>query len=495
MNARLIKETRDLLPIFAGTLPLIVVPQLIWPPAGFGCVALAVACVLMAGSSFGSEFQQRTLSLLLSQPIARSVLWREKMLVLGAGMLASLAALLVCLAVRRPAIDHQDWLVLALVPLSAFCGAPFWTLSLRHSIAGMVATVAAPCGILAVIALINLQLGGALTDQFAAAYLVFLLMYCALVYWLGYAKFKGLEDVDWRSPELSLPAGLEAFFVQPLTRASSGFRGPFAALLKKEFRLQQISFLLAGLFFLVAVAGACLIKRYPNLGGGIVAADCAIYVMILPLIAGATALGEEKGWGIAEWHLTLPASALKQWSAKMFATLSISVVLGLLLPIATFLAGAALFGQLGGKSSFPPAPELLIWPLGSLLLTSIAVYAASISNNTLRAILAAFGIVAAGYAACFLTGAAAIYAAHHLASPIHFSSPSATLIPQLIVAGLFLLLCVIQWLGWSNFQGSGVSALEIVGQLAFMLFSVALITLGLLTTLFLLTVNIFPRTL
>ena len=47
----------------------------------------------MAGSSFGNEFQYRTFSLLLSQPIARSVVWREKMLVLGAGILASLAAL------------------------------------------------------------------------------------------------------------------------------------------------------------------------------------------------------------------------------------------------------------------------------------------------------------------------------------------------------------------------------------------------------------------
>ena len=50
MNARLIKETRDLLPMFAGTLPLIVVPQLIWPPAGFGYLALGVACAVMAGS-------------------------------------------------------------------------------------------------------------------------------------------------------------------------------------------------------------------------------------------------------------------------------------------------------------------------------------------------------------------------------------------------------------------------------------------------------------
>ena len=121
----------------------------------------AVACVVMAGSAFGNEFQHRTLSLLLSQPIARSALWRDKMLVLGAGMLMSLAALLVCLAVSRPAVGHDNWLVLVSIPLCAFCGAPFWTLSLRHSIGGMVAAVGAPLVILAGYALLLERLGWA----------------------------------------------------------------------------------------------------------------------------------------------------------------------------------------------------------------------------------------------------------------------------------------------------------------------------------------------
>ena len=492
MNARLIKETRDLLPILAGTLPLIVVPQLIWPPAGFGYFALGLACVLMAGSSFGSEFQHRTLTLLLSQPIARSVLWREKMLVLGGAMLVSLIAVVACLLAYCPVIDREGWLALLLIPLCAFCGAPYWTLLLRHGIGGMAFAVAIPSLLMVMNALVTERLFG--DERWSSASALILVIYCALVYCLGYSKFKRLQALDGPSQELVLPAGLEAFFVRPLTRIGARFQSPFATLLKKEFRLQQISFLLAGLFLLFALAGACLIKHHRNLGEGIVVADCFIYVMILPLIAGATSVAEEKGWGIAEWHLTLPPSSLKQWSAKMLAALSTSLALGLLLPTAIFLAGQSLLGQPVARS-FPSAPELLCWPLGSLLLTSIAVYAASISNNTLRAILAAFGIVAAGYGACFLTGAGAIYVAHHLASPTYFSSPSAKLIPLLIVCGLFLLLCVVQWLAWSNFQGSGVSALEIVGQLAFMLFSVALITLGLLTTLFLLTVNIFPRTL
>jgi ABC-type transport system involved in multi-copper enzyme maturation permease subunit len=489
MNTRLIKETRDLLPIFAGTLPLIVVPQLIWPPAGFGCFALGVACVLMAGNSFGSEFQHRTLSLLLSQPIARSVVWREKMLVLGTGMLASLVALLVCLAVRRPVIDGQDWLVLALVPLCAFCGAPCWTLSLRHGIGGMVAAVAVPCSILAVIALVTQQLGGDLTDALFATCLALLLIYCALVYWLGYATFKRLEAVEASARELSLPVGLEAFFVRPLTRASSGFRGPFATLLKKEFRLQQISFLLAGMFVLFAVVGACLIKRYPNLGEGIVGADCFIYALILPLIAGATSVAEEKGWGITEWHLTLPPSALKQWSAKMLAALSTSLVLGLVLPIATFLAGLALFGQLGARGSLPSAPEILCWPLGSLLLTSVAIYAASISTSTLRAILGTVGIAVAAYAVCFLVGVASVKASRGLVSSTYLSSPGPHVIPLLLAGGLFFMLCVVQWFAWSNYRRYRVPARKIVAQVIAILICVGLTTLVLLLTYFILSIG------
>ena len=260
MNARLMKETRGLLPMLAGTLPLIVVPQLIWPLSGFGYFALGVACVVMAGSSFGTEFQHRTLALLLSQPIPRSVLWRDKMIVLGAGMATSLAVLLGCLALSRPVMDGSNWLALGLIPLCAFCGAPFWTLSLRHGIGGMVAAAGAPCAILAVYALVTEQLGGEQPAALVTGVVCVLLIYCPLVYWLGYAKFKRLEVVDAPSRELGLPAGLEAFFVRPLTRVSARFRGPFATLLKKEFRLQQVSFLLAGLFVLIAATGFCLIK-------------------------------------------------------------------------------------------------------------------------------------------------------------------------------------------------------------------------------------------
>ncbi|MGO8931793.1 MAG: hypothetical protein ACLQU3_33480 [Limisphaerales bacterium] len=475
MNARLIKETRALLPIFACMLPLIVVPQLIWPPQGFGYAALGFACVLMAGSTFGNEFQHHTISLLLSQPIARSVLWRYKMLVLGAGIATSLAVLLLCLAVSRPAIDGEDWLTLALIPLCAFCGTPFWTLVLRQGISGMVVAVGAPCGMLAVYALLTEHLGEDKPAVVVSAIVFLLLTYCALVYWLGYAKFKRLEAVDIPVRELGLPAGLEAILVAPLTRMSSRFRAPFATLLKKEFRLQQVGILLAGVFVLIAVAGFCLAKRHLDVAAGIVGGDIAIYALILPLIAGAISVAEERGWGIAEWHLTLPPSTLKQWSAKMLATLSTSLFLGLLLPVAVFLVANPLFNPSGARTSFPPALAILCWVLGQILVTSIAIYAASFAKNTLQAILAALIILIASGGALWL-GA---YWVHHVArAPIpcvgQFPGDEWLILPPLSGALVFVL-CLFQSFAWSNFPRYGLIPLRLVIQLVVILLSVWLL--------------------
>ena len=466
MNARLIKETRALLPMFAGTLPLIVVPQLVWPEAGFGYLALGVACVMMAGSAFGTEFQHRTLALLLAQPIPRSVIWRDKMLVLGVGLATSLVALLVCLAVSHPPAGDPGWPVLVFIPLCAFCGAPFWTLVLRQGIGGMVAAVGVPCGLLAVYVLVGEQFNGNEPATLVAAILCLLVSYCALVYWLGYATFKRLEAVDARVRELSLPPGLEAFLVRPLTKVTSPFRGPFATLLKKEFRLQQVSFLLAGIFVFIAVAGFCLLKHRPEIAEGIIGGDICVYALILPLIAGAISVAEERGWDMAEWHLTLPPSALKQWSAKLLATLSTSLILGLLLPTALVLTGQALLGKPGTGAVLPPAFEMAGWALAQMLATSVAVCAASFCRNTLRAILAAFLIIIAGCSLCTWFG---IHVARILESILLVRRlPSVqlkTLIPMLLAGGFFFMLCVFQWFAWSNFRRCGASAGRIVVQL------------------------------
>ena len=252
---------------------------------------------------------------------------------------------------------------------------------------------------------------------------------------------------------MNLPAGVEALLTRRLSKVSSRFRGPFASLLKKEFRLQQVSFLLAGVFFLIAVAGFCVVPLYEGLGAGILGGDYGTFVVVLPLVAGAMALAEEKGWGLSEWHLTLPPSARQQWSAKMLATLPTSVGLGLLLPAAMFLAGNALSFPHGSRAPIPPVYDLAALVLSQLLLTSVAVYAASCSKTTLRAILVALGLMVAGLgvSALAVSWAASRYLALVLVGLL-FRGHSG--MPVLCVS-LLLMVCLTQWFAWSNFRCPG----------------------------------------
>jgi hypothetical protein len=237
-------------------------------------------------------------------------------------------------------------------------------------------------------------------------------------------------------------------------------------------------------FILIAVAGFCLAKRHPEVATGIVAGDIAIYALILPLIAGAISVAEERGWGIAEWHLTLPPSTLKQWSAKMLATLSTSLILGLVLPTAVALVADLVFSQPGARTSFPPAFAILSWVLGQMLVTSVAVYTASFAKNTLQAILAALVILIAGGSAIGL-GA---YWLHHVARvPIpwigQFPGGEWLILPPLSVALVFVL-GLLQWFAWSSFRRYGLTALRLVIQLSVILLSVWLLAWVLFSALF-----------
>ncbi len=468
MKVRLLKETRELLVVLIGTPLLIVVPFLLHGAnaAPFGIVAFALGCLILGGWAFGNEFQHRTLALLLSQPVSRSVLWRDKMLVLGAGTGASLVVVVVCQFVFGTVAAHESPATLALVALCAFCGAPYWTLVLRHSIGGMAMAAGAPAALLALYVLVT-EWFLADGDIRVSSGIVLIVLYCGAVLWRGYAQFERLEVFDSVARELTLPPRLESVLARPLAKVSSRFRGPFASLLKKELRLQQVSFLLAGVFFLVAVIGFCLFWSNRGLAEGIVGGDYGCYLIILPLVAGAIAVAEERGWGVAEWHLTLPPSSLQQWSAKMLATLTTSLTLGLVLPYVMFLSGAAVLTPYAPRASLiPPASGLVGAVLGQLLVTSVAVYAGSFSRNTLWAILTALAVLIAS-----VFGFGLAPRAVQLVGPAPFQwvgypyVVAAVIMPLLLLVLLFFMLCLTQWFAWSNFRRPGLPARRSAGQL------------------------------
>src|SRR6185312_6391151 len=96
---------------------------------------------------------------------------------------------------------------------------------------------------------------------------------------------------------------------------------------------------------------------------------------LIPLIAGAGCIAEEKNWKIHEWHLTLPPSNLKQWIAKVLVAIGITLVLGILLPCIFIVIGN--FWK-------PDFIYIALYPLSAVCL---GIFASSISTNSFRAII------------------------------------------------------------------------------------------------------------
>jgi hypothetical protein len=426
MNARIIKEARTLLPAMGVTLLLAVAPMVIWGnlAAIIGFYLLELGFVIMGAISFGNEYQHRTMSLLLTQPIARTTIWREKELVLGLAMGTGIGIFFVALMIFDERLFHDaDFnsfiLVAIFVTSCVFCAIPYWALAARSTIAGAVFALATSGAIL----LTNFLV---LNEDFVQEHFpgipliaglsafVLIGVYSLVCYGLGYFRFRNLQVMDGGSQELSLPTWLETAVLKPLKAIGSRFTGHFAILVKKELRLQQLSFVAAVMLcLLVGIVVATSQQRHSDAVRSILGVSFIIYAGIIPLITGAASIAEEKGWGMADWHRTLPPSTLMQWTAKILVALSTSLGLGLVVPGALILAGVPAMGFNLKEVSLPSDSEVLaLVPLvcGQMLVTSLAIYGGSLSSNTIRGILVVFGMVIAAATSIWIaSGVITIY--------------------------------------------------------------------------------------
>jgi hypothetical protein len=77
-------------------------------PAQLAVIALYIGTPLIAACSFGMEFQQRTLVLLLSQPESRTRIWLQKLLVLSIAAGASWGSRRRCSASGRSTLHDRS---------------------------------------------------------------------------------------------------------------------------------------------------------------------------------------------------------------------------------------------------------------------------------------------------------------------------------------------------------------------------------------------------
>jgi hypothetical protein len=170
----------------------------------------------------------------------------------------------------------------------------------------------------------------------------------------------------------------------------------------------------------------------------LIVANFFLYMTMLPFLAGALGVAEERSLGVTDWHLALPPSTAKQWLAKAGVVMGVSFLLGAVLPLGMLEVGTLLFADKPLHRELPPGVLAV-----QIFLTALALHASSLCRSTLKAILVSFAMLAA-VGLC-------VHIAFRLTVP-------AQMAPQAGPAWAFSLAAcglaaVLLWLGYLNFRG------------------------------------------
>jgi len=406
MNAKTTRILKEARPLFwpwcavaaAGVLPLAHPPQLIeliWP------IGFFLGIPLLATLPLGNEFEHRTLSLLLSQPIGRMKIWGEKLSVTVVAVLS--AVLFFSLTLRATAL-RQDWKIWAfggawIVAITA--SAPFWTLFTRSTVGGVVLNIGVQSFIGFTVPWANLaawlRARGYLSpgNPFVVSAVTFVfLCYAGVMLWLGWRLLARFQATGGMAGDDLLTAGPDV-----MPGAWAGWlrcrsKGAALNLIRKELRLLRPVWLIS---LLAALGWACL-SLFGSLfeRGSSKNFEIAVVIvgvvstLMIAIFAGSLSLGEERTSGTHAWQLTLPVSARRQWLIKLCIALFAGLVGAGLLP--WLIAGRILFGA---SRIFSDVHFGMGWLVVVLILTFASFWCACAVKGTVRAVLWVFPVLIA----------------------------------------------------------------------------------------------------
>lgn len=347
------------------------------------------ACALLGALSIGQEFTDRTLAGLLAQPAARSSVLLHKLGVVAA-MLLALGGLawaygLTPLAVARawPEISPTGRVLATVLPvLGGVLLTPCLTLLTRSALAGCVFTIGLSFAmVIGSQAAVPWLYGDAATlaqanARFLDIFVHTMLAVVVLSALLMWRLFMRLEAIEGRGLELHLPAWL----FKPRLAAARSARSVWRQMLGKELHLQQLTFVVSGLYvaawLAVVLVGESL---FPTRRAGLMTVATLLHAVAIPLLAGSLASAEERQLGTLGWQVLLPIAAWRQWAVKAAVVLVLSLGLAIGVPAILY----ALFAS-------GPGPVRLGWPPAAAIaaVATVSLYASSLSTNGVRALLA-----------------------------------------------------------------------------------------------------------
>lgn len=309
---------------------------------------------MLATLSLGYEFQHRTLSLLLSQPISRTRLWGEKMCIAIIAVLS--AALIFCYGWRAALQqDPKLWVFAGLYLIATVPSATFWTLFARSTIGGFVLN-----GIFPYIVILfhrkeifgpTASPAGSVTIPWITTLAV--LCYACVMLWLGRRKLARFQVTGGMAGDDLLMAGPSV-----MPEALAGLlrcrpTGAVLNLIRKELRLLRpvwlISFLSLVYLTFLTTFRFILFRESANLNlEGIqlvLHTPVILFTPLIAILAGSLSLWEERRLGTQSWQMTLPVSARRQWMIKLGMALFTGLVLAVLLPVLVMVVLGFILGS------------------------------------------------------------------------------------------------------------------------------------------------------
>ena len=410
MLTRARKEAR-LLAVPAALILAVTALSLTWLPgsivssvvpggaAGLAVVSFYLGLALLSALPFGAEFQQRTLVMLLSQPVSRERLWLEKWTVL-ATVILGLAALQYAALEAGPfagrAVGRELMFLVVML-----CSTGFWTLVAGSTIGGVAFSLAALLLLATAANTVIARLSGVVVDLFEPhPFVIGLgLVYAALAGWFG-----------WRMLARFEVASEGAGTARVVTAASSGMlrcraRGALRNLARKELRLQHPTFLIAATFtgcWLAAIALLAASPARPETADVVFTIMLAVYLPLALVVAGTVSVCEDTTLGVLAWHLTVPVSSRAQWLVKLGITAAVAATLVVVVPVALAMLAPAVV-TLPGRTVQLPSPAALAPATIALVL---AFWASTLFGHTTRAAVAT-GVAVATLGFCAAAGGSA----------------------------------------------------------------------------------------
>jgi hypothetical protein len=325
-------------------------------------LAYVVGTIALGAQSIGHEYGYRTLGLQLSQPIERRHLLVMKLSVL-LPMMVTLASLIWWALLARPMPSTAFQVVVVLVPpLAGLLIAPYVTMLSRSQLAGTVLTL----GALGIVWL--------LADIWAIPGTPLIIIVCAAGGILSWRTFMRLEAIDGAGAALHLPRRRRR------TRARHGH--PLMQLASKELHIQQLTFVMVGIYLVVWTGIVIAMHRVAELRDFPIAYVTLLYTGLLCPLIGALASAEERQFGTLEWQTLLPVPSWQQWSMKVGVTMALTLLFGIGLPLLLTRVSPSI----DDKTLIAQMPLMTI---ALIICVTVSLYVSSISTSGVRALVLA----------------------------------------------------------------------------------------------------------